>query len=55
VELASQLNIYAYDAYMVVRAVNRNCSLLSLDAGLIYAAKAAGVEVLEVSSDANLP
>jgi predicted nucleic acid-binding protein len=54
VELASQFNIYAYDAYMIACAINQNCPLLSLDSGLIYAAKAAGVDVLEVSHDADL-
>ena len=47
-ELASRLNIYAYDAYIIACASNQNCSLLTLDAGLSYAAKAAGVNVLEV-------
>ena len=47
-ELASRLNIYAYDAYIIACASNQNCSLLTLDAGLSNAAKAAGVNVLEV-------
>ena len=47
-ELASRLDIYAYDAYIIACASNQNCSLLTLDAGLSYAAKAAGVNVLEV-------
>jgi len=47
-ELASRLNIYAYDAYIIACASNQNCSLLTLDGGLSYAAKAAGVNVLEV-------
>ncbi|MDQ3815687.1 MAG: type II toxin-antitoxin system VapC family toxin, partial [Armatimonadota bacterium] len=33
VELASQLNIYAYDAYIIACAINQDCPLLSLDAG----------------------
>jgi predicted nucleic acid-binding protein len=48
IELASQLNIYAYDAYIIACAINQNCPLLSLDAGLIRAAIAAGVDVVEV-------
>jgi predicted nucleic acid-binding protein len=47
-ELASRLNIYAYDAYIIACALNQNCSLLTLDGGLSYAAIAAGVNVLEV-------
>ncbi len=55
IELASQLNIYAYDAYIIACAINQKCPLISLDSGLIYAAKAAGVEVLEVAkTDADI-
>lgn len=55
VELASHFNIYAYDAYIIACAINQKCPLLSLDAGLMRAAKAAGVDVLEVTqTDANV-
>ncbi len=55
VELAAQLNIYAYDAYIIACAINQNCPLLSLDAGLIRAAKAVGVDILEVTpTDADI-
>lgn len=54
VDLSSQFDIYAYDAYIIACAINLNCSLLSLDAGLIRAAKAADVDVIEVSLHANL-
>ncbi len=47
-ELASRLNIYAYDAYHIGCALNQNCSLLTLDSGLRYAANVAGVNVVEV-------
>jgi predicted nucleic acid-binding protein len=47
-EWADRLKIYAYDAYVIVCALNQNCPLLTLDNGLIHAAKAAGVTVLEV-------
>lgn len=47
-ELANQLHIYAYDAYIIACALNQNCSLLTLDGGLSHAAKTAGVNVLEV-------
>jgi predicted nucleic acid-binding protein len=48
IELSSRFNIYAYDAYVIACALNQNCSLLSLDAGLVRAAKSAGVSVLEI-------
>lgn len=51
VELASRLNIYAYDAYIIAAALNQNCPLLSLDSGLRHAAKAAGASVLEVKQE----
>ena len=47
VKLAAQLNIYAYDAYMIACAQDQNCPLITLDAGLMRAAKIVGVEVLE--------
>lgn len=48
-EIVEKHKVYAYDAYMIACASNRNCPLLTLDGGLSYAAKAAGVEVLEVN------
>lgn len=54
-EIASRLNIYAYDAYIIACTLNQGCSLLTLDGGLSYAAKAAGVNVMEVNrSDADV-
>lgn len=54
-EIASRLNIYAYDAHIIACALNQGCSLLTLDGGLSYAAKAAGVNVMEVNrSDADV-
>jgi predicted nucleic acid-binding protein len=47
-EWADRLKIYAYDSYLIVCALNRNCPLLTLDSGLIYAAKVAGVTTMEV-------
>lgn len=46
--LAGQLNIYAYDAYLLRCAVKYNAPLLSLDQGLLTAAKRLSVAVLEV-------
>ncbi len=47
-EIVDKHKVYAYDAYMIACALNRNCPLLTLDGGLAYAAKAAGIEVWEV-------
>jgi predicted nucleic acid-binding protein len=47
--LSAELEIYAYDAYLIAAAQRQRCSLLALDAGLIHAAKRAGVPVLEVN------
>lgn len=47
-EIVDKHKVYAYDAYMIACAFNRGCPLLTLDGGLGYAAKAAGVEVWEV-------
>ncbi len=46
-EIVEKHKVYAYDAYMIACAVHRGCPLLTLDGGLSYAAKAAGVEVWE--------
>lgn len=48
-EIVDKQKVYAYDAYMIACALNRSCPLLTLDGGLAYAAKAAGVEVCEVN------
>jgi predicted nucleic acid-binding protein len=47
-ELAHNLNIYAYDAYVIGCALKHNTALLSLDKGLLKAAKEAGVKTKEV-------
>ena len=49
IDLGSRLNIYAYDAYIIACAIHQKCPLISLDQGLIQAAKRVGVEILEVS------
>jgi predicted nucleic acid-binding protein len=48
VRIASELNIYAYDAYLIECAFSQRISLLSLDKGLLTAAKKWGVSVVEV-------
>ncbi len=49
VALAYQHNTYAYDAYMLACALRYNNPLLSLDARLNTAARAAGITVMEVT------
>ncbi len=49
-ELASQLDIYAYDAYVIACALNTDTSLLSLDGGQREAAQRAGVSLIEIDS-----
>jgi predicted nucleic acid-binding protein len=46
--IADRLNIYAYDAYMISCALKNHCPLISLDTGLIIAAKSLGVTVWEI-------
>ncbi len=48
VRIASELNIYAYDAYLIECAFSQRISLLSLDKGLLTAARKWGVSVVEV-------
>lgn len=47
--IAKDLDIYAYDAYVIACALQHRCGLLSLDRGLVRAAARAGVETTEVS------
>jgi predicted nucleic acid-binding protein len=46
-QIAEECGIYAYAAYMIACAQKYRCPLLTLDEGLIRAAKEAGIEVLE--------
>ena len=48
-EIVEKHKVYAYDAYMIACAYDRGCPLLTLDGGLAYAAKAAGLEVWEAT------
>lgn len=48
VRLAGQLNLYAYDAYLLRCAARYKAPLLSLDQDLVAAATSLGLEVLEV-------
>lgn len=47
-ELADQLGVYAYDAYVIACALRHRCPLVSLDSGLIDAARRAGAQIVEV-------
>ena len=46
--LAAQLNLYAYDAYIVQCALSHRLPLLSLDRRLTTAAEKVGVKVMEI-------
>jgi predicted nucleic acid-binding protein len=49
-ELAAELDLYASDAYLIACARKQRCPLLTLDRGLVHAAKQAGIRIEEVSS-----
>lgn len=46
--LCATHNIYAYDAYLIACAQAQRSPLLTLDGGLIHAAKQAGISLVEV-------
>lgn len=48
-KLANELGLYAYDAYLLRCAAKYRSPLLTLDAGLIQAAKKKKIAVLEVT------
>ncbi len=48
--VAARYDVYAYDAYMIACAREQGCPLLTLDRGLVHAAKQANVTVAEVST-----
>ena len=48
VQLAHQLDLYAYDSYLVACAQTSRSPLLTLDKALIRAAREVGVQTLEV-------
>jgi predicted nucleic acid-binding protein len=47
-EIADELGIYAYDAYLIRSALKYTVPLISLDQGLVEAARRMGVSVVEV-------
>lgn len=46
--IADKSNLYAYDAYLIACSLKNHCSLISLDNGLIQAAKNFGINTVEV-------
>jgi predicted nucleic acid-binding protein len=50
VTIAAHRGIYAYDAYFIVCAQQLPAALITLDGGLATAARAVGVEVIEVTA-----
>jgi len=47
-DIASEHDLYAYDAYIIACAQEIRCGLISLDRNLLYAAKKARVSIVEV-------
>src|SRR5215470_16735130 len=47
-EVAHDLGLYAYDAYVLVCAMQHRCPVLSLDQGLVAAAAHAGIRTVEI-------
>jgi len=50
VQLSHELNVYAYDAYVIDCALQRDAPLISLDGGLLEACRRAKVDIIEVKS-----
>ena len=48
INIAYELKIYAYDAYFIECAANNRLPLLSIDDGLIKAARQYGIKIIEV-------
>ena len=48
--IAAEFDLYAYDAYLIACAQRHRCPVLTLDRGLIHAAKEAGIAVVEVNA-----
>jgi len=49
IRLAHELDVYAYDAYLIACAQDQHCPLLTLDGGQRDAAAEAGVEVMYIN------
>jgi len=46
--IADKLNLYAYDAYLISCALKKHCPLITLDNGLMVAAKQLGIKIVEI-------
>ena len=49
-ELSRQLNVYAYDAYVIACAINQRAPILSLDGVLKERARSLKLEIIEVKT-----
>jgi predicted nucleic acid-binding protein len=49
VQLCRELNIYAYDAYVIACAINQRAPILSLDRVLVERARTLKLDILEVT------
>ncbi len=49
VQLCRELNVYAYDAYVIACAINQRAPILSLDRVLVERARTLKLEILEVT------
>jgi predicted nucleic acid-binding protein len=47
-KIASQFNIYAYDAYVIVCAISLHCPLITLDQRMVEVARSMGIKIMEV-------
>ena len=50
VQLSRELNVYAYDAYVIACAINQRAPILSLDNVLKERARSIKLDVLEVTT-----
>ena len=50
IRVADRYDVYAYDAYMLVAARRHQAPLLTLDGGLQEAARASGIDLVEVET-----
>ncbi len=48
-KIASQFNIYAYDAYFLVCALSLRCPLITLDRRMIEVARSLDIQIMEVT------
>jgi predicted nucleic acid-binding protein len=49
VQLCRELNVYAYDAYVIACAINQRAPILSLDRVLVERARTLKLDILEVT------